>query len=130
MHHSAGRASLHNEISERGGAGHHPGGKPQMEGHGGGKDVSHMDIAAVVKKHGPATAIHSSHDHDGDAHHVTTHHGEHMHHSKHASAEDAHAHMGAALGMETPESKGEEQSMPEEMASNEQSEGGVPGIAE
>jgi hypothetical protein len=139
MHHSAGRASLHDELSERrgmkGGGGGAGEGKPGGAG-GSHKDVSHMDIAEVVKKHGPAHQTHTTHDHENDAHHVTTHHGDagggghHVHKSKHASAADAHGHTAAALGLPVPESIGEEQTPPEEAeeAQQKEQEGGIPGI--
>ena len=87
------------------------------------KDESPEDIRDVVQEHGPAVEMH--HEHDGETHHVTTHHGEHRqgkedgmgftHHSKHPTHRAAHAHMGLALGLnehersESPEEEGVEE---------------------
>jgi hypothetical protein len=69
------------------------------ESEGGEQDMSHMDIHEVVKQHGPAHKMESEHEHEGGHHTVTTHHKGAKHHSEHGSAEEAHQHMGHALGM-------------------------------
>jgi hypothetical protein len=56
-------------------------------------------------------------EHEG-THHVTSHHGGmgmNMHHSEHTSPEEAHAHMGTAMGGE----QNEENEEPDQAASNE-----------
>ncbi len=58
-------------------------------------------IQDVVAQHGPASEMHSKHDHASGMHHVTTHHGDFKHHSTHGSQQEAHAHMGHALGVES-----------------------------
>ena len=69
------------------------------QGDAGEQDKSDMDIHEVVNQHGPATKMESQHDHEAGHHSVTTHHKGAKHHSEHGSAEEAHQHMGHALGM-------------------------------
>jgi hypothetical protein len=135
MHHSAGRAKLHDEMSA--GADKKnvaPMKKPASDTADGAKktgfapiphDHPHMagphqtpsdtDISEHVSEHGPATHVHHI-DHEG-THHVTTHHGgmgKNMHHTEHESAEEAHAHMGEAMGGEAPAEE-----TPDEASANE-----------
>ena len=58
------------------------------------------DIGAFVQQHGPADKIEIQHDHAGGQHSVTSHHGGKKHHSKHGSAEEAHAHAKQAAGIQ------------------------------
>lgn len=70
---------------------------------------SEMSIGEHVAEHGPAT--HVMHAEHGGSHHVTTHHGgmgQNMHHSTHASHEDAHSHMGEAMGADLTEESPDE----------------------
>lgn len=107
---------------------------------GGGKhrDVSHMDIADVVEKHGPAHQVHIQHDHDGGTHQVATHHGDtgdgghHVHKSKHKSVKAAHEHAMRAAG-EEHEGTDEDEATPfagEETADEEEAEHGIPGLSD
>lgn len=125
MHHSAGRASLHDKMSAGaaessskkvapmkkpgGPAGQHEGsGKTpaQLENHphmpGPHQTPTETPIAEHVAEHGPATStLHVEHE---GKHHVTSHHGgmgENMHHSEHESHQAAHDHMGVAMGGES-----------------------------
>lgn len=133
--HSFGRARLNDEMEENKrhtakvvnprsrAEGHQPDPDSTME------ESSAEDIRDVVAEHGPAKEVHSYHDHEGGKHHVTTYHGEHRHgkeegagfthHSNHASAEEAHTHIGKALGVaeenedeESPEARMSEEKMP------------------
>lgn len=109
---SFGRGRLNDEIASHGSkavapksrpAGHQPDPDAEM------REENPEDIKDIVAEHGPAVEMH--HQHDGEMHHVTTHHGEHRqgkedgmgftHHSKHASHHEAHEHMGHALGIES-----------------------------
>lgn len=67
----------------------------EQEGMG---EMGGPDIQDVVAQHGPAQEIHMQHDHEGGKHTVESHHGEHVHHSEHASAEEAHQHAQMASG--------------------------------
>lgn len=85
-----------------------PKGKPAAEPteqKGGEQDVSAQPIESVVQEHGPAEEVHMQHGEGG--HHVHSKHGGKSHHSDHASPEEAHAHMGKAMGM-AAEEKAEE----------------------
>jgi len=121
MHHSAGKASLHDSMSkgaekkqnvapmkkpagqsEAGGSAkaHPP--IPQNHQHMAGphQTPSETPIHEHVAEHGPATHVMHAHDEATGKHHVTSHHGgmgENMHHSVHDSAEEAHSHMGEAM---------------------------------
>lgn len=120
MHHSAGRASLHDKLSsgaekkqnvapmskpegQHEGAGKTP---PQISNHphmaGPHQTPTEMPIQDHVEEHGPATHVMHA-EHEG-THHVTSHHGamgENMHHSEHESHQAAHEHMGTAMGAES-----------------------------
>jgi hypothetical protein len=135
-HHSASRARLSDEM--------HSGKKPAAvapmkeksagaaDGKGGEHDVSHMHIKDVVKQHGPAHEIHSTHDHEAGEHHVHSIHGEKHHHSDHDTHEDAHHHMGLALGVNAANKEPqdhEEFETPETEANEEARAGGsIPGM--
>ena len=125
QHHSASRASLHDEMSERKAA-------PAMEkpamGGGASKDVSHMDIKDVVEKHGPAHEVNVKHDHEAGAHHVTSHHKGVHHKSTHGSAKEAHEHGMMAAGHESEEQEPTE-TPDQEMAEQEGQEASIPGMA-
>jgi len=130
-HHSASRASLHDELGERKlnkpNAEHR---NPQSGVSGQTQDVSNMKIKDVVAKHGSAHEIHIKHDHAGGMHHVTSHHKGAHHKSTHGSADEAHMHAGMAAGMNTGDE--EETETPDEAANeNEQEEGqgAIPGMA-
>lgn len=154
MHHSAGKASLHDSMSAGAAKSSHervapmkkPGGtKGQAEA--GGKTPAQIphdhpfmagphqtptdtDISDHVQEHGPATHVHHMHDEGGGGmHHVTTHHGgmgENMHHSEHDSHEAAHEHMGKAMGAEYDENQTES---PDKMNDGEEeTPSAIPGI--
>lgn len=155
MHHSAGRASLHDSMTSKGekssGKSVAPMKKPagQHEAGGEGKahpaipqDHPHMagphqtptetPIQEHVEEHGPATHVMHA-EHEG-SHHVTSHHGgmgKNMHHSVHESAEAAHEHMGTAMGGESAD----ENESPDAAAENEGAEepsnmsSSIPGLA-
>jgi hypothetical protein len=82
-------------------------------------------IEDVVNEHGPATEMHSQHDHGTGMHKVTTHHGDMKHRSTHSSHGDAHAHMGKALGIAAHE-KGESKEF--EAAEREGAKETIPGL--
>ena len=145
VHHSASRASLHDEMNEGKSSKPAGGSKPAPKGDGkpaekdGSTDVSHMDVKAVVAKHGPAHQITMHHDHsEGGVHTVTSHHGEkgkaHVHHSEHGSTEEAHDHAQMAAGMkggteeEESETPGEEMAEQEEQQEPQPTSAGIPGI--
>lgn len=86
----------------------HQAGDSEVESDG--HDISHMDIHEAVEKHGPAHKIHIEHEPSAGKHHVESHHGKHVHHSDHASMDEAHQHAKAAAG----EDAGQEQ-QPEQM---------------
>ena len=97
-----------------------------------GNDVSHMKIAEVVKKHGPAHDIAMTHDHEAMQHHVHSTHGDKHHHSDHGSAKAAHEHAMMAAGIdhdeeETPDEEAGETGADEtaEMAPST----GIPGLS-
>jgi hypothetical protein len=147
-HHSAGRASLHDSLSEgKGKATVTPmkrpeSGDPAAATKGGAipQDHPHMPgphqtptetpIAEHVQAHGPAT--HTFHaEHEGK-HHVTSHHGgigKNMHHSVHESVGAARDHMASAMGEESPDHEAEE--TPGYEAAEEANAGGgkIPGLA-
>jgi hypothetical protein len=112
-HHSLSRARLHDEMTKSGPsrAGEPPAtseaaGSTMAEAH---PPDSSENIQDVVAQHGPAHTIHTHHDHEGATHHVSSYHGDHKpghstgsgfsHHSHHNSAEEAHRHVGHALGI-------------------------------
>jgi hypothetical protein len=138
MHHSAGRASLHNEINK----GAPPKKAATHQAPAGGKShpaPSPHSIEDHVATHGPAVEIHVVHDEATGKHHVTSHHGKggiEKHHSVHGNPADAHALMGTAMGMN--EGQGDEESpdeayggteSPEEEAAESKTGGGIPGLA-
>lgn len=140
-HHSASRARFHDEMmaekSKKPDGEKPPVGKETMHAHshkGGAHDVSETPIHEVVKKHGPATHVFSEHDHEAEKHHVHTVHGEKHHHSDHETSEDAHEHMGNALGHgmenEDEEQDGAEPYGGEETEEEEEAEGhAIPGLS-
>jgi|GEM_PF-1907432 len=148
-HHSASRASLHDQLSEgKGKATVTPmkkpeSGDPAAATKGGAIPQSHphmpgphqtpteTPVAEHVEQHGPATHVFHA-EHEGK-HHVTSHHGgmgQNMHHSEHESAGAAHDHMGAAMaaGQESPDH--EDYETPEtEAAEESRASGRIPGLA-
>lgn len=61
----------------------------------------------VVAQHGPATSVHSTHDHKAKKHHVTSVHEDgHVHDSDHETAEEAHEE-GGKLASVSPKKSGE-----------------------
>ena len=128
MHHSAGRASLHDSMSsgaekkqnvgpmkkpaaKHDGSGETksqlPANHPHMAGPH--QQASDTSIGEHVAEHGPAT--HVMHAEQDGTHHVTTHHGglgQNMHHSSHESHEAAHSHMGEAMGADLTEESPDE----------------------
>lgn len=140
--HSFGRGRMNDELHKQNQhaskvvdpksrpAGHQP--DPDAEMH----EESPEDIHDVVAEHGPAVEIHTKHDHEAGVHQVTSHHGEHRqgneeghgftHHSKHGSAEEAHKHMGHALGL--GDQKHEKAESPEYEAKEEEA-ATIPGMA-
>jgi hypothetical protein len=139
-HHSASRASLHDELSAKAGK---PAPKVEPDAKdtrgaehvAGDTDVSGMDIGDVVSEHGPAHHIVVHHDHENKVHTVTSHHGKpaHMHHSEHGSAEEAHDHARKAAGVEPAETEdGEplEEAMetPETEEAEQSRAGAIPGM--
>ena len=130
-HHSMSRAKMHEErmgsakpptktkVSEPKSKSLKDPGKGQAEG---------ASIEEHVKAHGPAHAVHHI-EHEG-THHVFSHHeggAEATHHSTHGSAEEAHEHMGKAMGIgaeaqEPTESPDDAEAMP--MGGG----GGIPGL--
>jgi hypothetical protein len=145
-HHSFGRASLHDSMAAdkaepvKKMAGGSPGramakdSQPNPDAEL--PEESPEDIHDVVAEHGPAVEIHSHHDHEAGMHHVTSHHGEHKHghedgagfthHSKHATHEDAHRHMGHALGVSAEHEKSESPEF--EAGEHEGAMEGIPGL--
>lgn len=155
MHHSAGRANLHDSMSAGAAKSAHapvapmkkPGGL-QGKNEGSGKtpiptDHPHMagphqtptdgSIEDHVAEHGPATHVHHMHDEASGTHHVTSHHGgmgQNMHHSEHESHEDAHDHMGKAMEIHSTE-ESEANETPDEEAAEEaigKNESKIPGL--
>lgn len=124
MHHSASRASLSDEMSEKKAP---PAAKPAMAG-GASKDVSAMNIKDVVAKHGPAHEVHVKHDHEAGAHHVTSHHKGAHHKSTHGSAKEAHMHGAMAAGDQEDEKDESLDGATSPDQENEQPEGGIPGL--
>lgn len=87
---------------------------------GGEQDVSAQPIESVVQEHGPADEVQMQRGEGG--HHVHSKHGGKSHHSDHGSAEEAHAHMGKALGIGMGEQSSEQSHPPKQ-------EHGLPGMA-
>ena len=125
-HHSASRASLHDEMSASKSA--PPKTEKSAMPSGASKDVSHMDIKEVVAKHGPAHEVHVKHDHEAGAHHVTSHHDGVHHKSTHGSAKEAHEHGMMAAGHEMEDEEHEPTETPDDEMS-EQNEGSIPGLS-
>lgn len=135
MHHSAGRASLHDQMSAEGGKPKSMS-KPATSGGKVFEKPSAHSIEDHVAEHGPAVEMHHHHDEEADVHHVTTHHGEggkEKHHSEHKTHEEVHEHIGKALGV----GAGEEDQAAQAAASpdsaiEDQNErgggGGIPGV--
>lgn len=71
-----------------------------------------QDVHPVVAQHGPATEVHTQHDHVNKRHHVHTKHEDgHENHSDHQSAEEAHEEGGKLAGISVKrenEEKGQE----------------------
>lgn len=119
-HHSASRAKLSDDLSgkkgsnpaesksDTGGGANNSGGGSKTEQDEG--DVSHLPIADVVEKHGPAHKVEIEHDHKGGSHKKTSHHGKNTHTSEHSSAKEAHEAGMQAVGV-TP---GDEQETPDQ----------------
>ena len=147
-HHSASRAQLHDEVANarqvnnrtlKSPAGKHnpnptAGGSNAVAGGPGSNDVSHMPIADVVAKHGPAHKVEITHDHAGGKHSVTSHHKGAHHKTEHESADKAHLHAADAVGLQTPDQSEEAEAepyagteSPEEEAAEEE-QGGIPGM--
>src|ERR1700676_4977712 len=104
MHHSGGRARLHDEMN----AGKVKAAEPPVKKmtteapkkDPAGKGDSTTTIHEHVEQHGPAHKVEYHHDKATDQHHVTSHHVEGeaaQHHSTHDTAEEAHQHMGHAM---------------------------------
>jgi hypothetical protein len=128
-HHSASRASLHDEMNERGKSLKSSAGKDNpTPTAGASKDVSHMDIKEVVAKHGPAHEVHVKHDHAAGAHHVTSHHKGAHHKSTHGSAHEAHMHGAMAAGHEGEDENETPDEAMNESPMDEESEGSIPGM--
>lgn len=140
MHHSAGKASLHDSMSSGAEKKQNvapmkkPGGEKKVSSH---PAPSPHSIQEHVSQHGPAHKMEHHHDkHGSGKHHVTTHHGDDessMHHSEHDTAEAAHDHMGVAMGATSPD---EEQGETPEMEAGEDEGaemahkgGGIPGLS-
>ena len=104
-HHSASRAKLHDERAPKAVAAPVKAmAKPGTAAGGGHPAPTETPIEEHVGTHGPATEVHHKHDKTSNKHHVTSHHGEGesaKHHSVHDSAEEAHDHMGKAMGVDT-----------------------------
>jgi hypothetical protein len=126
VHHSASRARLHDEISARKGA------ATETPAKGATPAPTKTPIEEHVGLHGPAHEIHYHHDQATGKHHVTSHHGEGEgghHHSVHKSHEEAHAHMGKAMGVAGENEQEETPDMEEEYGGGESS-GSMPGVSE
>lgn len=131
-HHSASRAKMHDERNAGPATGsakpptktHTPNIPKEKTAKASGENEG--SIEEHVKQHGPAHGLHHF-VHEG-AHHVVSHHGDgEVHVSKHGSAEEAHEHMGKAMGV------GGESQEAEETPDNEESEyasagSGIPGL--
>jgi hypothetical protein len=146
-HHSMGRAKLHDEIHGKGGSKFQDGGggakvaeepakgaaseheEPDQDEGGKGMEAmpdTETPIEEHVSEHGPAEAHQHVVGKDG-MHHVLTHHGGSKHKSRHNSPEEAHAHIGKAMGMEAAaEPMGPEAP---EAAGAPAGGGGIPGLA-
>jgi hypothetical protein len=132
-HHSASRARLHDEMSQRKKQ-HEPGHmvdhseEPKLDAS---KDVSHMDMHDVVAKHGPAEHIHMHHNDDEGVHTVHTHHAEgHHHHSEHDSREAAMDHAKIAQGTDSEDMEELTEPGAEKEREEGMSGGGIPGLGE
>lgn len=140
-HHSASRASLHDELSaNKGPATALP--KKKEESGGPKPGMAHPEPSKVaikdhVAEHGPAHQVHHIHDQATGKHHVTTHHGEGengKHHSVHDSHEAAHEHMGVAMGVGNAAKEEEKDHEDFETPDTEEAEmtragGGIPGLS-
>lgn len=136
MHHSAGRAKLHDDMAA-------PAAKaaPMKKAGGGDGGMKHpapseQSIEEHVQEHGPAMKMEYHHDKGSGKHHVTSHHGggaaHEQHHSIHDNAQDAHEHMGAALDVNPMNEEEGETESPDEAMGNKTGEGGgggIPGLA-
>lgn len=82
-------------------------------------DLSHMDIADVVREHGPAQSVTITHS--GGSHEVTSNHGGRTHRASFPNAMTAHIHAGDASGLH-PDMQGGRGANPED------EEYSIPGI--
>jgi hypothetical protein len=112
----------------------------QMSKHGAAAGAAHpapteTPIAEHVMEHGPATAVHHSHDKATKKHHVHSMHGEGAdHHSDHDDAESAHAHMGQAMGVDSGNADEHDDETPDDVNDGSDSGSGekmtsIPGMA-
>jgi hypothetical protein len=90
-----------------------------------GDEASDQPIEEVVAAHGPAEKIELHHDDAAGKHHVTSHHGEHVHKAVKAGREEAHEHAKAAAGLQ-PEPPQDETS--EHTPVGAPSGGAIPGM--
>lgn len=148
-HHSFGRAKLHDDMeadkkapAKAKPAEAEPKGKAAMgehaepDGDEAGKGTmddepdSEMPIEDHVAEHGPAEATEHMIGKDG-MHHVRSHHQGQKHKSRHNTPEEAHAHMGKAMGMgmENPDAMGEGGAAMPEPAGAPSGGGSIPGLA-
>lgn len=140
-HHSFSRAKFHDDMAaDKKAEGMKPAAKPMAaKGSAGeeepaGGEAENMEsmpdtetpIEEHVEQHGPADEMHHKVGADG-MHHVMSHHGKMKHKSRHDTHEEAHAHIGKAMGM----GGGADEKMP--MGANEPEaagapSGGIPGL--
>ena len=145
-HHSFGRAKLHDDMEEdkKAKAGPKSMEAPKKEGKGEvrkeakaeGETPEHEEkemeavpetptsIEEHVGKHGPADEVHHKIGGDG-MHHVLSHHGGQAHKSVHGTHEDAHHHIGRAMGVGGPLADGGGMSP---AAPPPEGGGGIPGM--
>lgn len=130
MHHSASRARLADDMA----AEKKPAMMPKKEpmGEKPEHEESPEDIHEVVAEHGPAHHVEYHHDEAAGKHHVHSKHGEaeHEHHAVHDTMEEAHAHMGHAMGQGEPDEDDEEvgEEAGEEMPAMEEQSEKIPGM--
>lgn len=79
--------------------------QPGEPGDAGGEDISHLSVGEAVAEHGPAHKVTIEKKDSGGEFHVTSHHGDKMHHSTHQDHHAAMAHGMAAMGAESYEEK-------------------------
>ncbi len=131
-HHSASRASLHDEMDANKGAPVRAMKKPEGPSH---PAPSSHSIEDHVVEHGPARKIEYEHDQTTNSHHVSSHHGEGdnpeaSHHSHHKTHHAAHQHIAKAMGMQNEEEQEEsDNESPDQEAEEEPSGRGIPGLS-